>query len=249
MGGGASLSKSLKSLRNNETIKRRVEEKNSSISSFSSGFTLVELLAVITILAVILLIAVPQILGVIEDTKKGAFGGYTSGTNKSMSVACYNGLKGQYSGWRVLSKTGSGASGTVTLIHAGVPECYYHASGFSDESVEKLNVHANSQYVNDIYAQSARSVTCDDLKTYDSNACVNCQTTIDNDLIKTGSWYWLDIKYDNNLIWHVNNNSNVCRGNYNYAFGFRPVVLLKVKILKTDGLGTTTIPYEISIES
>lgn len=38
-----------------------------------SGFTLIELLAVIVVLAVIALIATPTILGVIENSKKGAF--------------------------------------------------------------------------------------------------------------------------------------------------------------------------------
>ena len=37
------------------------------------GFTLIELLAVIAILAIIMLIAVPQVLGMIERARKGAF--------------------------------------------------------------------------------------------------------------------------------------------------------------------------------
>ena len=38
----------------------------------NNGFTLVELLAVIVILAVILVIAVPQIMNVITESRKGA---------------------------------------------------------------------------------------------------------------------------------------------------------------------------------
>ena len=43
------------------------------------GFTLVELLAVIVVLGVIALIAVPQILNVVEDSRKGAFKDSASG--------------------------------------------------------------------------------------------------------------------------------------------------------------------------
>ena len=45
----------------------------------------------------------------------------------------------QLTGWRVLSKSGSGASGTVTLVSAGTPLKYYHPSGgVSESSLEYL---------------------------------------------------------------------------------------------------------------
>lgn len=43
------------------------------------GFTLVELLAVIVVLAIIAIIAVPQVLSVVEDSKKGSFKDSASG--------------------------------------------------------------------------------------------------------------------------------------------------------------------------
>ncbi|MBR1718138.1 MAG: prepilin-type N-terminal cleavage/methylation domain-containing protein, partial [Bacilli bacterium] len=54
------------------------------------GFTLIELLAVIVILAIIAVIAVPQILGVIEKTRKGAAEssalGYIDAVEKQMLI-------------------------------------------------------------------------------------------------------------------------------------------------------------------
>lgn len=43
------------------------------------GFTLIELLAVIVVLGVIALIAMPQILNVVEDSRKGSFKDSASG--------------------------------------------------------------------------------------------------------------------------------------------------------------------------
>lgn len=45
----------------------------------NKGFTLIELLAVIVVLAIIAIIAVPQILSVVEDSKKGSFKDSASG--------------------------------------------------------------------------------------------------------------------------------------------------------------------------
>ncbi len=61
-----------------------------------NGFTLVELLAVIVILAIILVIAVPQIMNVIEDARKGAF----ESSVKSVAAAAEN----QYAVSEVLGK-------------------------------------------------------------------------------------------------------------------------------------------------
>lgn len=50
------------------------------------GFTLVELLAVIVVLGVIALIAVPTILDVVEDSRKGAFKDSASGLLESAEL-------------------------------------------------------------------------------------------------------------------------------------------------------------------
>lgn len=55
-------------------------------------------------------------------SSNGSFGGYTAGTNKGTSVNSTNkSYKAPTNGWRVFSKTGSGATGVVTLISAGAP--------------------------------------------------------------------------------------------------------------------------------
>ena len=54
-----------------------------------------------------------------EPTTNATFGGYTGGTNKA------TGLNGTASGWQVISKTGNGASGKVSLISAGSPWLFY----------------------------------------------------------------------------------------------------------------------------
>ena len=62
-------------------------------------------------------------------TTNATFGGYTVGTNKA------TGLNGTPSGWRVLSKTGSGAAGTVKLITDGCPAMgffSYNGSNFDN---------------------------------------------------------------------------------------------------------------------
>lgn len=41
--------------------------------------------------------------------------------------------------WRVLSISGT----AVTLVHAGIPECYYHQYGYSVDTVSKFNNRAS----------------------------------------------------------------------------------------------------------
>jgi len=186
-----------------------------------------------------------------EPTSQGGFGGYTSGKNKSASVTC-DGDTPQYSGWRVLNKSGSGASGTVTLVHAGQPECYYRNNdAYAEDSsttITNLNNRAKSQYVNSTYATSARSMTCNDLKAFDNTACTTSYPIITNDLIKTGSSYYTSTASDSNGMWSV-----WYRGDVDdlvlsaTSWGLRPVVTLKSGILKTGGAGTNASPYNIGI--
>lgn len=53
-------------------------------------FTLIELLAVITILAVIALIAAPVVLNVVEETKKSAFKASANGLIQAMQLDSTN---------------------------------------------------------------------------------------------------------------------------------------------------------------
>jgi len=87
-------------------------------------------------------------------TTNGHFSGYTAGANKGTSVT------GATSGWRVLSKTGSGATGEVTLISAGSPANAYKAANNTANMsgmVTALNNFASENYLNSAYASSARN--------------------------------------------------------------------------------------------
>ena len=84
-----------------------------------------------------------------------SFGGYASGNDKAQSV------QGTTNGWRVLNKSGSGATGTVTLVSAGIPVMAYY--GTSSETnmnsmYNALDNFASNNYLNATYASSARSV-------------------------------------------------------------------------------------------
>ena len=92
-------------------------------------------------------------------TTQASFGGYTAGTNKGTSVS------GNTSGWRVLNKTGSGATGTVTLISAGSPALGYYASNSSTNQtnmINALNNFASDNFLNTSFATSARNANTND---------------------------------------------------------------------------------------
>jgi len=180
-------------------------------------------------------------------TTGGSFGGYTSGTSKNSSVSCSSYFDNQYSGWRVLSKSGSGVSGTVTLVHAGTPECYCSGTNAAD-GVVKLNARASSQYINTTYANSARSITCSDLKPFDSDVCTDFLMAIPHDLIMTQTPYLLAQTSNSELMWGISADgfpANSMMGDI--AIGIRPVVILKAKVQKIGGTGGQTTPYQISI--
>ncbi len=155
----------------------------------------------------------------------------------------------KYSGWRVFSKSGSGATGIVTLIHAGTPECYRHGED-PDTSITNLNNRANSQYVNSTYASSARSIVCGDASPFGGNACSGEQT-FSNDLIVTGVKYWFATKSSTSAITGlkaVSADGETSNAYYKTTTnGFRPIVTLKAGVQKTGGSGTSSSAYNISI--
>ena len=153
-----------------------------------------------------------------KPESQGQFGGYNANTSKNASVACYEETAPKYQGWRVLSKDTN--SRTVTIIHAGQPECYYHASGYSDASVELLNKEAE-QYMN-TYAKSARSSIGDDINSLGGN-----------DLRNIGSEYWLASKNGQYHLYMVRASGGEA-WSHTAAMGFRPVIVLKSETL-TNG--------------
>ncbi len=154
----------------------------------------------------------------------GNFGGNAANTNKGASVSvCYSsGGSTSLNGWRVLKIE----SGKVYLVHAGMPECYYHGSDSSD-SIAKLDARAKEQYLNETYAESAHAMTQVETNALDSS----------NTLRKTGAYYWLATVSDSTDLYNVYNNGGYSNGLRKYMLGFRPVVVLKSTVLTT---GKTT---------
>ena len=99
-----------------------------------------------------------------SPTSNATFGGYTEGQDKGTSVS------GNTSGWRVLSKSGSGETGTVTLISAGSPALGYCASGNGNinNTVNGLNNFASNNFLNSTYASSARNANNSDVSQMDT---------------------------------------------------------------------------------
>ena len=173
---------------------------------------------------------------------------YTPPAGKSSeNKTCYADVPNEYSGWRVLSKTGTGITGTVALVHAGTPDCYYHAHGHSTQSIIDIN-NLGSNYVNTIFARTGRSLDCNDIKTYNSNACANINNfaTITNNMVKTNSYYWLASVGGSNDLWNLREEGLISYS-YDHSLGYRPVIVLKSGIKKTGGLGTNESPFTISI--
>ncbi len=162
-----------------------------------------------------------------EDKEKpklqGEFGGYTKGKSKNESVACWEETAPKYNGWRVLSK--DDATRTVTLVHAGAPECYYHSgsdSSYPKASVDALNERGN-QYVNDAYATKGRSLNKEDVENFE----------ISNSLRKTDTRYWLATDFGSYFVYHIFADGSLINSGRDSQGGFRPVVELKPGILTT----------------
>lgn len=146
----------------------------------------------------------------------GNFGGYTAGTSKNSSVVCREEDTSTASGWKVLSVNGN----TVTIIHAGIPECYYHAAVSSSNSISALTNRAKTTYMNN-YAQDARMFNYNDY-------------TSSNDSFKViGSHYYMATAKDNTTLYYASYSGRVNGGSAR-ANGIRPVIVLKSDV-KTTG--------------
>ena len=161
-------------------------------------------------------------------TSQGEFGGYTIGQNKANSVTercnlLYNEIP-MYKGWRVLKIENS----QVYLVHAGYPECYYHAEGKNNESVTDLNNRATNEYLNSRYAESAHNMTYEEAYTITGN--LDSTTNI---IRKIGASYWLATAHNDNYLLRVCSEGSI-GGDRNYSIGIRPVIVLKPNI-KTTG--------------
>lgn len=169
-----------------------------------------------------------------------AFGGYEAGKSRNDSVLCIAGQVAKYNGWRVLNKSDN----VVTLIHAGISECYNHpnadksaylsyhlltGTAYNDEYLSDT-VRNWSDYVNADFASSARSVQYSD---------VSASTV---SLVAVGASYiTTDIGKPNPLNSYMRGISNDGRVDYSHVglTGIRPIVELKEDV-KTTGFVNNT---------
>jgi prepilin-type N-terminal cleavage/methylation domain-containing protein len=185
----------------------------------------------------------PSVYYLVDVVNVGDFVSYTGSngcTNCSgQSVTCYETYANTYSGWRVLSKSGSGATGIVTIVSAGTTMC------IGSDYVETINAYGN-KYFNSTYATSARSINCNDALPYTSAACTNYTTYVSDSMLYTGGFYYFATATSpgGNLLWAMN--LNRFNTNAGYTFGLRPVITLKAAMKKSGGSGTNASPYTIT---
>ena len=174
-----------------------------------------------------------------------SFGGYNAGNSlNTRTVNCQSKTSTAITGWRILSISGT----TVTLIHGGAPECYYHPSitgqgniGYNSEKLlsgSTLGIPNGlytstprnwSSYINASYATGATIFTKKMLDTYLSLS----GTSMNDNIIKIGAEYYLGTASSSSALYGVSAAGKL--NGYSYkVFGIRPVVTLKSTI-KTDG--------------
>ena len=156
-----------------------------------------------------------------EKKTEGFSWGYVSGTSKNNGVSCRTQDKEAKNGWVVLSVSG----GKVTIVHAGTPECMYHATnGNASSFVSAMNGRAN-QYLNNNFAESSTIMNC-------STTGVKCQSGTLTGIYAPGTHYYLATAKDGTTIWGVTASGRVT-GMSGYSQGIRPVIVLKSSVMTT----------------
>lgn len=172
--------------------------------------------------------------------------------NRNETSAIYNQNEEIKSGWRVFRKTGSGKTGTVTLIHASHSETYFHGTNIlEDEDV--LKNRDMSMYVNK-YALSARLLSTEDvtswynenvgnefelpkydLEKYTREDFTNEKTdllyypleNINDDIVANGLYYWIADFCTDSYLFYMDPEENRIGTDGFYPFGLRTLIELK----------------------
>ncbi len=144
----------------------------------------------------------------LEQVDTSTWGGAVAGVNKAISVPSYsNENQSATSGWRVLTKSGSGVDGVVTLITAGCPGRMFETTSISDTNTIIKKYYATTPLI-----AKARSVTREEIEKID----------IGNDLRTNASYYWITNGNSKN---YVRPNGEI-RSAWGGSLGVRPVVVL-----------------------
>lgn len=162
-----------------------------------------------------------------EVKQDGYYWGMTAGTSKQTGIKCNRNDTGTRNGWMVLAVS----NGKVLLIHAGTPECIYHAREIAPTTTAYNIASRSSAYVNSDYADGYTVLSC-------STPGFNCNVSDykNNSLFVTGNHYWVAQAGAENGLMTI----SAIGSKQAYAAisqGFRPIVQLKADVLTTGKSG------------
>ena len=185
-------------------------------------------------------------------TTQGQFGGFTAGQSRNSNSTPYStSWTPDYEGWRVWDIDES--TGEITLISAGHPETYYHASGENAQaSTDILRNRDWSMYENE-YAKSgsAEVLTKEEFDrwykkyidssvddTWDVSTFPAASTQPLITLAENGSYFWLASPYDADYLYIVYPSSRFVDNINNRAIGVRVLVSLESDVQVKEGTAT-----------
>lgn len=187
-------------------------------------------------------VAAPTKTGNVADNAK--IGGYTKGVNKADNTMGYK-------GWQVLTKSGSGENGTVTLICAGCSATAYYYCGDWFTNPDRgakarfqtaIDEFAKTNFIDNNFAESAGLV--------DYTYCKNNGLLFTNSTYKltnyAGKWWVLNYPASEgdsyaDLRCHYQDGANIYEAGFTGSDprGIRPIVYLK-KGVKTNKTKNTS---------
>lgn len=197
-----------------------------------------------------------------RPSEQGQFSLYklVSGASKNDSVTsgCYKDDNySTNSGWRVISISND----EISIIHAGVPTCYYHLIADDDTnqkaSIKNMDEFVNKYFVNSKYATSGRNNICSDY--FKTDVCAYGKNSLSEEYLKeevyadktiydTGDNYWLSSPSNINRLWDWNQDYYGFSNHDTHPYGIRPVVTLSREVILDDtGDGTKDNPYGIKV--
>ena len=196
----------------------------------------------------------------------------TLGSLKNESITCNSDYKNNYDGFRIMNVD---LDGTITLIHAGTPECYHMDSKTDDSEILRVNstaknVGANNawdKYGNTTLATSVHYMNENDYNTIlknqndnsnfylvnedsEKSTCyeinsLSCGNT--NELIQTNSSYFIasDISKNKEGLYVFEPENKYISSKDNITSGLRPVIRLKNNVKLGIGDGSIETPYQL----
>ena len=126
------------------------------------GFTLIELLAVIVILAIIMVVAIPQILNVINDSRKSAWESNVKMIAEAIELNDAIGnvnINGTTTGTIIATQGGCTAQNVINAADVDTKHTTITASWSSNACVVTVTPTANGQFKSNS-SNAAKTLTC-----------------------------------------------------------------------------------------